>query len=107
MFWELVVEMTREVEEMLDINVVFVGLTRPPMLFGVTMDYLAISAMITLCGFIITFSPIYLFLYVPLHVVGAIACAIDPNIFRVLVKKLGCLNVPNKRIWGCQSYEPY
>lgn len=97
----------REKEEALAVNPVFVGLTRPPMLLGVTVDYLGISIMIVLCGFILFSSPFYLLIYLPLHVVGVIACAIDHNIFRLLFKKLECLNVPNKRLWGCQSYEPY
>ena len=99
--------MPYEKEESLDISPLFVGLTRPPMMFGVTMDYLGISIMVALCGFILFSSPLYLFLYIPLHVFGAIACAIDPNIFRLIIKNTECLNTPNKKIWGCQSYEPY
>lgn len=99
--------MMHEKEELLAISPLFVGLTRPPMMFGVTMDYLGISVMIALCGFILFSSPLYLLIYIPLHVMGVIACAIDHNIFRLMFKKLECLNVPNKRIWGCQSYEPY
>ena len=94
-------------EEKLEISPLFVGLTRPPMMLGVTMDYLGISIMISLCGFILFSSPLYLLLLLPLYVVGVIACAIDNNIFRILFKNIECLNVPNKRIWGCQSYEPY
>ena len=93
--------------EDLNINPLFVVLTRSPMLLGVTMDYLGISIMLALCGFILFSSPVYLLIYIPLHVFGVIACAIDHNIFRLLIKKLECLNVLNKGIWGCQSYEPY
>jgi len=96
-----------EKEEALEISPLFVGLTRPPMMFGVTMEYLGMSIMVALCGFILFSSPIYLLIYIPLHVMGSIACAIDHNIFRLLFKKLDCLNVPNKRIWRVQSYEPY
>ncbi len=99
--------MSIEAEEQLIISTVFVGLTRPVMMFGVTMDYLGISIMITLCGFILFSSFAYLLIYIPLHLIGVIACAVDHNIFRLLVKKLDCLSVPNKKIWGCQSYEPY
>lgn len=94
-------------EETLDISQVFVGLTRPSMMLGVTMDYLGISVLTSLCGFILFSSPLYLLLYLPLHVVGVIACAIDHNIFRLLLKKTECLPVTNKKIWGCQSYEPF
>lgn len=93
--------------EDLNINPLFVVLTRPPMLLGITMDYLGISVMVALCGYILFSSPVYLLIYIPLHIFGVIACAIDHNIFRLLIKKLECLNVPNKGIWGCQSYEPY
>jgi type IV secretion system protein VirB3 len=99
--------MATEKEATLMISPVFVGLTRPPMLLGVTMDYLGITIMIALCGFILLSNPLYLLIDIPLHVMGVIACAIDHNIFRLLFKKLDCLNVPNKRIWGCQSYAPY
>ena len=97
----------RDKKEILAINPLFVGLTRPPMMFGVTMEYLGISIMIALCGFILFSSPLYLLTYIPLHIVGVIACAVDHSIFKLLFKKLECLNVPNKRIWDCQSYEPY
>ena len=96
-----------EPEEALMVNPLFVGLTRPPMMLGVTMDYLGISVMVALCGFILFSTPLCLLAYFPLHGIGVIACAIDPHIFRLLFKKWNCLNVPNKRLWGCQSYEPY
>ena len=94
-------------EESLDISPLFTGLTRPPMILGVTMDYLAVSGLISLCSFIMFDSPLYLILYIPLHIFGVIACAIDPNIFRLLAKKFECLPTANKKIWRCQSYEPF
>lgn len=93
--------------EDLIVNKLFVGLTRPPMLLGVTFNYLGIGGMIALCGFVLFSSPLYLFSYFPLHLVGMTACAMDPNIFSLFYCKLNCLNVPNYTIWGCQSYEPY
>ena len=96
-----------EQEEALLIHPVFVSLTRPSMIFGVTMDYFGISVIISLCSFILFSSPLYLLMYLPLHVMGVIVCAIDHNIFRLMVKKLECLTVQNKKVWGCQSYEPY
>ena len=96
-----------ERETPLDISPIFVGLTRPPMMWGVTLEYMGISVMIAVCGFILFATPFFLLLLIPLHVVGVIACSIDQHIFRLLFTTLHCLNVPNKRIWGCQSYEPY
>ena len=99
--------MANDTEALLWISPIFVGLTRPPMLFGITLDYLGLSMMLVLCGFILASNPFILLLYLPLHVVGAVLCAIDPHIFRLLFKKCDCLNGPNQRFWRCQSYEPY
>ena len=94
-------------EEQLHISPIFTGLTRPPMVMGVTLDYMSISFMIAICGFIMAGNILYMVLYLPLHIFGWVACKIDHNIFRILFKKLECLNTPNKKIWGCQSYEPF
>jgi type IV secretion system protein VirB3 len=97
----------RNTEAQLTINTLFVGLTRPPMIFGLTMNYFFISILIIWFEFLLFSSPLYLLTYVPLHVAGVIACAIDHNIFQLFFKKLECWDVPNKGIWGCQTYEPY
>lgn len=94
-------------ETELTINSLFVGLTRPPMIFGITMDFFIMSILIIWCGLLLSSSPLCLLVYIPLHIIGVIACAVDHNIFQLFFKKLECWNVPNKGIWGCQSYEPY
>ena len=96
-----------EKEEALELSPLFVGMTRPSMIFGVTLDYFGVCIMVSLCGFILFSSPIYLVVYLPLHVGGVIACAYDHNIFRLWFKQLECLSVQNKKRWGCQSYEPF
>ena len=93
--------------EELRINPIFVGLTRPAMMMGITLDYLSVCFMIAVSAFIAANSIKYLLLYVPLHIFGWIACKVDHNIFRLLAKKMEFINVPNKKIWGCQSYEPF
>ena len=95
-----------DTEELL-ISPLFVGLTRPPMIMGITLDYVCLSFMVAVCAFIIANSIFYILLYVPFHIVGWIACKIDSNIFRIIFKKLSCQTVPNKSLWGCQSYEPF
>lgn len=94
-------------KEKLIISTVFVGLTRPPMIMGVTLDYLSVVMMVILSVTILANNPLCLFLYLPLHVVGWILCKLDPNIFQILFKKADCNHVPNKKIWGCHSYEPF
>lgn len=93
--------------ETLQINPIFTGLTRPPMIMGVTADYLSICFMIAVSAFIAANSIKYLLIYIPMHAFGWIACKVDHNIFRLLFKKAECLPVPNKKLWGCQSYEPF
>ena len=97
----------QEKDDRLLISPLFVALTKPAMIMGVTLDYFGICAMIALCGFIVTSSALYLLLYIPLHILGVIGCMIDHNIFRLVMKKSECLPVENKSIWGCQSYEPF
>lgn len=91
----------------LDISPIFTGLTRPPMMLGITLDYLGVSCLFSLCLFVMAGNPFYLLSYLPLHVFGYLACKSDPNIFGILMKRVECLYMPNRSIWGCQSYEPF
>ena len=91
----------------LHISPVFTGLTRPPMMMGITVDYLFISFLCSYGLFMLTGNPTFLIIYIPMHFFGWIVCRIDPNIFRVIIKTIECPSVRNKKIWGCQSYEPF
>ena len=91
----------------LHISPIFTGLTRPPMMLGITVDYLFVCFLGSYGLFMLTSKPIFLIGYIPMHIFGWIVCKIDPNFFRVLMKKIECPNVRNKKIWGCQSYEPF
>lgn len=85
----------------------FLGLTRPPMFMGITLDVLSILAISCLCIFILANNFFYLLMYVPLHLVAWMLCRMDPNIFRVLLKSAECVYAPNQRYWGCHSYEAF
>jgi len=93
-------------QESIDVHPIFTGMTRPPMFLGITLDYLMITVLLTIIGFMMTNSAKFLVLYVPLHCIGWIGCKWDPNFFRVVMKKTLCANVRNRSFWGCQSYEP-
>lgn len=99
--WELMMEVG------LEMSPIFGGMTRPPMMFGVTVDYLFICFIFANSLFMMADNPLFLITFLPLHVFGWVVCKIDSNYFRVIVKKTECPNVPNKPIWGCQSYEPF
>lgn len=94
-------------QETLHISPIFAGLTRPPMVMGVTMDYISLCFILVLALFILFNSFTYLVFYIPLHMGGWMLCKIDHNIFRILIKKSEFINVANKKIWGCQSYEAF
>lgn len=94
-------------EETIHCSPIFTGLTRPPMILGVTADYLFICFMLSYGVFMLSSNPWFCLLYIPLDLFGWIACKFDPNIFRVMMKMTKCPAVRNKKLWGCKSYEPY
>lgn len=91
----------------LQINPIFTSLTRPPMLLGITLDYLSLAAMTALCAFILADNALYLLIYLPLHAFGWLACQFDPNVFRILSKRARCPRVANHALWQSQSYAPF
>ena len=75
-----------------DRDVLFVGLTRPQMLLGVTYGYAIGNAIVTA---------------VLLHLIGWVACLRDPRFFDLwFVKVQRCPRVRNYRLWRCNSYRP-
>lgn len=96
-----------EAQENLHKSPLYVGLTRPAMKLGVTLDYLAVTAITTLCLVILSNSLWWGILYVPLHIFGWAVCWFDPFAFTVLAKRLRFNYMPNKKIWGCFCYAPY
>lgn len=94
-------------KEELWVSPIFTALTKPAMILGVTLDYLSICFLVALCLFILADNPLFLAAYLPLHFMGWILCKIDPNIFRILIKRAECAYSPNKKFWGCHSYEPF
>lgn len=84
----------------------FVGLTRPPMIFGVTQTFLVLSFMPCMIFFIITYNLIFAAaIYLVLHLFGYICCYKDTFTFHILLGKLE-LVCPNRSYWGCNSYDP-
>lgn len=89
----------------LDRDVLFVGLTRPQMLLGVTYGYAIGNAILTTELFLIFKSAWVLVAAIVIHLVGFLACLRDPRIFDLwLVKVQRCPRVRNHRVWRCNSY---
>lgn len=88
-------------------DTLFVALTRPQMLLGVTYGYAIGNAIVTTELFLLFKSVWVLLVAVLLHLIGWVACLRDPHIFDLwLVKVRRCPRVRNHRIWRCNSYRP-
>jgi type IV secretion system protein VirB3 len=91
----------------LDRDTLFVALTRPQMLFGVTYSYAICNCIITTELFLLLKSPWVVLAAVAVHMIGWLACLRDPHTFDLwLVKVRRCPRVRNHRIWRCNSYRP-
>lgn len=90
----------------------FVALTRPPMRFGVTVNFLLMNGLLNMALFF-TFHRIglpfiaFFILAGLIHVLGMIACHYDARFFDIALGKTALATCKNKTIWGCRSYEPY
>jgi len=93
--------------ESLDRDVLFVGLTRPQMLLGVTYGF-AIGNAILITELFLVFKSVWVLLAAVLvHAVGVVVCLRDPRIFDLwLVNVRRCPRVPNHRLWRCNAYRP-
>ncbi|MBB71498.1 MAG: hypothetical protein CMF50_03785 [Legionellales bacterium] len=89
----------------LAVSPVFIALTRPPVIFGVTLEALCVNVVVCLLLFILAGSPLYLLLFPPLHSIGWLACRYDCHCFQMLAKRyLVCGLTPNRHFWRCQRY---
>lgn len=83
----------------------FVALTRPQMLLGVTYAYAIANAVVTTELFLLFKSPWVLLAAVVVHLLGWLACLRDPRIFDLwLVRARRCPRIRNHRLWRCNSY---
>ena len=83
----------------------FVGLTRPTMIFGVSITYAMLNIMICCMYFINTsdFSIVILAAFV--HAIGYLACFKEPRFMELYIIKLNkCNQCPNQSYYGANSY---
>ncbi len=84
----------------------FLGMTRPPMVGGVTYSFCILNALLISVLFLSTGSLKLLMLAIPVHGLGMLACQKDPHQFTVLfawVRVRG--RCRNTAFWGATSYQ--
>ncbi len=88
----------------------FLGLTRPPMLLGVTYNFAAVNGIITLLIFIITENFIYLLVVMPVvHGACYLLCLKEPRALELFLMKYSNFNICGNRMYysGTNSYDSY
>ncbi|MDX2049878.1 MAG: VirB3 family type IV secretion system protein [Rickettsiaceae bacterium] len=83
----------------------FVGLTRPPMIFGVSMPFALLNGMLCISIFIYNSDVRVLFLAVILHLIGFILCFNEPRFIELNIMNMQkCSLCKNRTYYGANSY---
>jgi type IV secretion system protein VirB3 len=86
----------------------FVGLTRPALLFGVSYPFAVLNGFICLIAYILTTQFQYLALMFPIHFLGYLLTSREPlfiELFKVRAEK--CSRSRNRLYHGANSYDQY
>ena len=88
----------------------FLGLTRPPMIAGVSYTFATLNGLISLMSFIMTSNFLYLLVLLPaIHMVAWMICLKEPRAIELfLIKYSKCNTCRNKLYYGgANSYDVY
>jgi type IV secretion system protein VirB3 len=94
-------------KEQLEFDILFAGITRPAMLFGVTLDFALANGFTAAMILIGSGNPLFLLMIIPIHAIGFVVCLNDPRFFSVI--KCWLINMsrcPNRWFWGKPTYNP-
>jgi type IV secretion system protein VirB3 len=87
----------------------FVGVTRPPMRWGVTFSALLFNMVLTMEVFLVTKNLLTLLIAIPVHGICALLCLQDARFFDLLLV-WGRTRFPaylgNFRVWKASSHSP-
>jgi len=93
----------------LTVDSLFVGVTRPPMRWGVTYSALLFNLVFTMEIFLLSKNLLTFLIAAPIHGVCALLCARDARFFD-LILLWGRTRLPaymgNLRLWRASSYSP-
>lgn len=90
-------------------DTLFVGLTRPPMIFGVTYTAFVLNSIVSMESFIVSNNLLYLLIFLPIHFVCYAICKNDPrtfDIFMLWARTKGASFVGSALFWKCSTYSP-
>jgi type IV secretion system protein VirB3 len=83
----------------------FVGLTRPTLILGVSLNYAMLNMLVSAVLFIQKNSIKVLFLALIVHAIGYIACFREPRFMEIYMMKFAkCNKCSNKMYYGGNSY---
>ncbi len=91
-------------------DALFLGLTRPPMLLGVSYTFAALNGIISLLAFVITNKFFYLLFLLPTtHMVAWFICLKEPRAIELFIARMSKCNVCRNRYYygGTNSYDVY
>jgi type IV secretion system protein VirB3 len=94
----------------LEADSLFLGLTRPSMILGVTYIYAGMNAIGSVMAFVMTSNFIYLLVMMPtLHCIAYIICLKEPLMLEIFLMKIQNFNQCNNRTFhgGINSYDVY
>ncbi len=104
----MVIEAAVASESKVKVDPLFVGLTRPPLLFGVSYTYFVVNALVSMVAYIATSNFKFLAMAVPIHFLGLYICSKEPlfiELFKVKADK--CSRCRNRFYHGANSYDPF
>src|SRR5580765_2944347 len=91
-------------------DTLFVGMTRPSMVWGVSYSAMMFNVVITMESFIVTKNLAWLLAFLPVHGVLYLVCLYEPRFFDLLQlwarTRLPALLAGNLRYWQANSYSP-
>lgn len=93
----------------LEADPLFVGLTRPPMLFGVSYIFVLLNGFFSILGFINTSDFTILLVIAPsVHLVGYLICFKEPLFLELyMIRSNKCMKCKNRFYHGANSYDLY
>jgi type IV secretion system protein VirB3 len=93
--------------EHVSVDPVFLGMTRPPMIWGVPFRSFVLNGAVTTIVFLAWNDLRGFLLFFPVHVIAYLLCLRDPRIFDLLfVRAAQTPPIPNAAFWKAKSYAP-